>query len=150
MRLANEIRLPLVTVIDTPGAELSRRAEEGAIAGEIARCLASLATMTVPTVSVVLGQGCGGGALALLPALRVIAAEKAWLMPLPPEGASVIVHGDTTHADEQARRMRVRAVDLLADGTAHRVVPEPPGDTGPALAEAIAAEVATAIRELRG
>jgi acetyl-CoA carboxylase carboxyl transferase subunit beta len=146
MRLANEMRLPLVTVIDTPGAELSQRAEEGAIAGEIARCLASLATMTVPTVSVVLGQGCGGGALALLPARRVIVAEKAWLMPLPPEGASVIVHGDTAHADEQARRMRVRAVDLLAEGTAHHVVPEPDGDTGEALAVAVAAEIAAAIR----
>ena len=142
MRLANEMRLPLVTVIDTPGAELSQRAEEGAIAGEIARCLASLATMTVPTVSVVLGQGCGGGALALLPAKRVIVAEKAWLMPLPPEGASVIVHGDTAHAAEQARGMRVRAVDLLAHGTAHHVVPEPDGDTGEALAEAVAAEIA--------
>jgi acetyl-CoA carboxylase carboxyl transferase subunit beta len=149
MRLANEMRLPLVTVIDTPGAELSQRAEEGAIAGEIARCLASLATMTVPTVSVVLGQGCGGGALALLPAQRVIAAEKAWLMPLPPEGASVIVHGDTSHAAEQARRMRVRAVDLLEQGTAHHVVPEPDGDSGPALAEAVAAEIAAAIRSLR-
>jgi acetyl-CoA carboxylase carboxyl transferase subunit beta len=150
MRLANEMRLPLVTVIDTPGAELSQRAEEGAIAGEIARCLASLATMTVPTVSVVLGQGCGGGALALLPAQRVIAAEKAWLMPLPPEGASVIVHGDTGHAEEQARRMRVRAVDLLAHGTVHHVVPEPDGDTGAALAEAVAAEISAAIRDLRG
>jgi acetyl-CoA carboxylase carboxyl transferase subunit beta len=149
MRLANEMRLPLVTVIDTPGAELSQRAEEGAIAGEIARCLASLATMTVPTVSVVLGQGCGGGALALLPAQRVIAAEKAWLMPLPPEGASVIVHGDTAHADEQARRMRVRAVDLLAQGTVHHVVPEPGGDTGEALAVAVAAEIAAAIRFVR-
>jgi acetyl-CoA carboxylase carboxyl transferase subunit beta len=149
MRLANEMRLPLVTVIDTPGAELSQRAEEGAIAGEIARCLASLATMTVPTVSVVLGQGCGGGALALLPAKRVIAAEKAWLMPLPPEGASVIVHGDPGYADEQARRMRVRAVDLLEHGTAHRVVPEPDGDTGEALAEAMAAEIGAAIRSLR-
>ena len=150
MRLANEMRLPLVTVIDTPGAELSQRAEEGAIAGEIARCLASLATMTVPTVSVVLGQGCGGGALALLPAQRVIVAERAWLMPLPPEGASVIVHRDTDHAGEQARRMRVRAVDLLANGTAHSVVPEPDDDSGEGLAEAVAAEVAAAIRELRG
>jgi acetyl-CoA carboxylase carboxyl transferase subunit beta len=150
MRLANEMGLPLVTVIDTPGAELSQRAEEGAIAGEIARCLASLATMTVPTVSVALGQGCGGGALALLPAKRVIAAEKAWLMPLPPEGASVIVHGHPGHADEQARRMRVRAVDLLAHGTAHHVVPEPDGDTGDELAEAMAAEIANAIRGLRG
>ena len=146
MRLASEMRLPLVTVIDTPGAELSQRAEEGAIAGEIARCLASLATMTVPTVSVVLGQGCGGGALALLPAQRVIVAEKAWLMPLPPEGASVIVHGDTTHAAEQARRMRVRAVDLLEHGTAHHVVPEPDDDTGEALAVAVAAEIGAAIR----
>src|SRR4051794_10279267 len=149
MRLANEMRLPLVTVIDTPGAELSQRAEEGAIAGEIARCLAGLATMRVPTVSVVLGQGCGGGALALLPAQRVIAAEKAWLMPLPPEGASVIVHGDTTHAAEQARRMRIRAVDLLAHGTAHHVVPEPPDDTSEALALAVAAEIAAAIRTAR-
>ena len=149
MRLANEMRLPLVTVIDTPGAELSRRAEEGAIAGEIARCLASLATMTVPTVSVVLGQGCGGGALALLPAQRVIVAEKAWLMPLPPEGASVIVHGDTTHAAEQARGMRIRAVDLLEHGTAHHVVPEPDDDTGVALAVAVAAEIGAAIRLCR-
>lgn len=149
MRLANEMRLPLVTVIDTPGAELSRRAEEGAIAGEIARCLASLATMTVPTVSVVLGQGCGGGALALLPAQTVIAAEKAWLMPLPPEGASVIVHGTADRADEQARAMRVRAVDLLEAGTVHRVVPEPEGDTGEALALAVAAEIADAIRATR-
>jgi acetyl-CoA carboxylase carboxyl transferase subunit beta len=150
MRLANEMRLPLVTVIDTPGAELSRRAEEGAIAGEIARCLAGLVAMTVPTVSVVLGQGCGGGALALLPAQRVIVAEKAWLMPLPPEGASVIVHGDTAHAGEQARGMRVRAVDLLAQGIAHHVVPEPDGDTGDALAAAVAAEIAAAIRDCRG
>jgi acetyl-CoA carboxylase beta subunit len=149
MRLANEMRLPLVTVIDTPGAELSQRAEEGAIAGEIARCLAGLATMTTPTVSVILGQGCGGGALALLPADRVIVAERAWLMPLPPEGASVIVHGTASYADERARGMRVRAVDLLADGTAHRVVPEPDQDTGAALAEAVVAEIVAAIGDLR-
>jgi len=79
----------------------------------------------------------------------VIVAEKAWLMPLPPEGASVIVRGDTRHADQQARRMRVRAVDLLAQGTAHYVVPEPDGDTGEELAEAVAAEIAGAIRSLR-
>ena len=94
--------LPLVTVIDTPGAELSVAAEEGAIAGEIARCIATLTTMTVPTVSVILGQGCGGGALALLPAQVVVATENAWLSPLPPEGASVIRFGDLDHAAEMA------------------------------------------------
>ncbi|MGH3656969.1 MAG: carboxyl transferase domain-containing protein, partial [Micromonosporaceae bacterium] len=68
MRLAAELRLPLVTVIDTPGAALSREAEEGGMAGEIARCLAELVTLDAPTLCLLLGQGTGGGALALLPA----------------------------------------------------------------------------------
>lgn len=149
MGLAEELRLPLVTVIDTPGAELSPRAEENAIAREIARCLGTLATMTVPTVAVILGQGCGGAALALLAAKRVVAAEQAWLTPLPPEGASVIVHGDATRAAEVAERQRIRAVDLLTDGAVHRVVPEPAGDTPAGLAAAVGAEISAAIRALR-
>ncbi|WP_182524082.1 carboxyl transferase domain-containing protein [Nocardioides dongkuii] len=146
MRLAEELGLPLVTVIDTPGAELSPRAEEGAIAGEIARCIATLTTMTVPTVSVVLGQGCGGGALALLPARTVVAAEHAWLSPLPPEGASVIVHGDTTHAAEMAASQRVRARDLLAAGTVQHVVPEIDDEPAADLALAVAAEIGHQLR----
>nr|WP_257910901.1 carboxyl transferase domain-containing protein [Janibacter limosus] len=78
--------MPLVTVIDTPGADLSPNAEEGALAGEIARCIADMTSLTVPSVSVLLGEGTGGGALALLPARRVIASSNAWLSPLPPEG----------------------------------------------------------------
>ena len=146
MRLAQELGLPLVSVIDTPGAELSPEAEERAIAGEIARCIATLTTMTVPTVSVILGQGCGGGALAFLPAQTVVATEHAWLSPLPPEGASVIVHGDVTHAPEMARRQRVRAADLLADGVVHHVVPEVDGEAPRDLAVAVAAEVGTILR----
>jgi acetyl-CoA carboxylase carboxyl transferase subunit beta len=141
MRLAEELRLPLVTVIDTPGAELSPTAEERAIAGEIARCIATLSTMTVPTVAVLLGQGCGGGALALLPAKVVIAAENAWLSPLPPEGASAIVHGDITHAAAMAAVQHVGAADLLAGGTVQVVVPEAPHDTAEELARAVAAEI---------
>ncbi|UAL30756.1 acetyl-CoA carboxyl transferase [Nocardioides rotundus] len=148
MRLAQELGLPLVAVIDTPGAELSPRAEERAIAGEIARCLARLTALTVPTVSVILGQGCGGGALALLPADRVIATENAWLSPLPPEGASVIVHGDVDHAPQMAEDQRVRAADLLADGAVHRVVPEIPGESAEDLAVAVAAEVGAQLRSL--
>lgn len=149
MALAEELRLPLVTVIDTPGAELSRRAEEGAIAGEIARCIATLVTMSVPTVSVILGQGCGGGALALLPARTVLATQRGWLSPLPPEGASVIVHGDTAHAAEMAADQRVGALDLLAGGDVHVVVPELPEDGPESLAKAVAAEVAVQLRALR-
>ncbi len=142
MRLAEELGLPLVTVIDTPGAELSPTAEEGAIAGEIARCIATLTTMTVPTVSVVLGQGCGGGALALLPAQVVVATENAWLAPLPPEGASVILFGDLEHAAEMAETQGIGSAALVESGIVHRVVPELVADDAESLAMAVGAAVA--------
>ncbi|MFT4081661.1 MAG: carboxyl transferase domain-containing protein [Nocardioides sp.] len=126
MHMADELGLPLVCVVDTPGADLSADAEEGALASEIARCLADLVSLRVPTVSVILGEGCGGGALALLPARRVIAAENGWLSPLPPEGASAILYGEVSHAPQMARRQRIRSQDLLADGTVHVLVPELP------------------------
>lgn len=125
MRLSQELRLPLVTVIDTPGAALSRQAEERGLAGEIARSLADLITLPTPTLSVLLGQGSGGIALALVPCDRVLASEHAWLAPLPPEGASAIVHRTTDHAAELAAAQGVRAADLLAHGIVDRVVPEP-------------------------
>ncbi|MGA8255687.1 MAG: carboxyl transferase domain-containing protein, partial [Nocardioides sp.] len=78
-RLASELGLPLVTVIDTQGAALSPEAENGGLAGEIARCLAELVSLPAPTLCLMLGEGNGGGALALLPADRVIAAQHAWL-----------------------------------------------------------------------
>lgn len=126
MRLARELRLPLVTVIDTPGAALSKEAEEGGMAGEIARSLTELVTLQAPTVALLLGQGTGGGALALLPADRVLAAEHAWLSPLPPEGASAILYHDTEHAPEMAEKQGVRSRDLLAAGIVDRVIGERP------------------------
>ncbi len=126
MRLAVELSLPLVTVIDTPGAALSAEAEEGGLAGEIARCLSDLVTLRAPTLCLMLGEGNGGGALAFLPADRVIAAQHAWLSPLPPEGASAIVHRDTDHAPEMARAQQVRAQDLRDRGVVDRIVAEHP------------------------
>lgn len=126
MRLAVELGIPLMTVIDTPGAALSPEAEEGGLAGEIARSLADLVTLEAPSLCLMLGQGNGGGALALLPADRVIAAQHAWLSPLPPEGASAIVHRDTDHAPEMARAQKVRALDLRAVGVVDRIVAELP------------------------
>jgi acetyl-CoA carboxylase carboxyl transferase subunit beta len=126
MRLAAELRLPLMSVIDTPGAALSVEAEEGGMAGEIARCLADLVSLNAPTLCLLLGQGTGGGALALLPADRVVAAQHAWLSPLPPEGASAIVHRDLDHAAEMARDQGVRSLDLQAVGIVDRIVAERP------------------------
>ena len=73
-----------------------------------------------------LGEGNGGGALALLPADRVVAAQHAWLSPLPPEGASAIVHRDLDHAAEMARAQQVRAIDLHRRGVVDRIVTEKP------------------------
>jgi acetyl-CoA carboxylase carboxyl transferase subunit beta len=126
MRLASELRLPLLTVIDTQGAALSPEAENGGLAGEIARCLADLVTLEAPTLCLMLGEGNGGGALALLPADRVVAAQHAWMSPLPPEGASAIVHRTTARAPEMARSQRVRAQDLRALGIVDRLVGERP------------------------
>ncbi|MEV6392570.1 carboxyl transferase domain-containing protein [Nocardia xishanensis] len=126
MALAEELRLPLVLVIDTVGAALSKEAEERGLAPEIARCISDLVTLDTPTVSVLLGQGTGGGALALLPADRVLAATNAWLAPLPPEGASAIVFRDTEHAPELAETQRISAPALLADGIVDRIVQENP------------------------
>lgn len=83
-------------------------------------------TLPSPTVSVLLGEGTGGIALALVPADRVLAAQHAWLSPLPPEGASAIVHRDTSRAPQMAQAQGVRSRDLLAAGIVDRVVPEDP------------------------
>ncbi|MFD7075507.1 carboxyl transferase domain-containing protein [Nocardioides sp. NPDC059952] len=126
MKLAAGLGLPVVTVIDTPGAALSAEAENGGIAGEIARTLGTLVNVETPTLSLMLGEGNGGGALAFLPADRVVAAQHAWLSPLPPEGASAIVHGDSDHAAEMAEAQRVLAVDLQQIGVVDRIVAESP------------------------
>ncbi|MFE4358909.1 carboxyl transferase domain-containing protein [Kitasatospora sp. NPDC056800] len=125
-RLAEQLGLPLVTVVDTAGAELSAQAELDGIAVEIAHCLTTLLALRTPVLAVLLGQGSGGGALALLPADRVIAAEHAWLAPLPPEGASAIVHRDGAHAAELARAQGIGAHRLAEVGLVDEVVPELP------------------------
>ncbi|GAA3440580.1 carboxyl transferase domain-containing protein [Planomonospora venezuelensis] len=126
MRLASELGLPLVTVIDTAGAALSKAAEEGGLAAEIARCLADLVMLDAPTVCLLLGEGAGGAALALLPADRVLAAQHGWLSPLPPEGASAILYRSVDFAPEIAAAQGVKSTDLKRDGVVDRIVPEFP------------------------
>jgi acetyl-CoA carboxylase carboxyl transferase subunit beta len=153
MKLAHELGLPLVSVIDTAGAALSKAAEEGGLAGEIARCLAELVMLDAPTLCVLLGQGTGGGALAVMPADRVISAQHSWLSPLPPEGASAILHRDTTHAPDLAASQRVRSLDLLADGIVDRIVAEHPDaadepeDFCRRMSQAIQHELAVLVRQ---
>lgn len=122
--LAQKLGIALVTVIDTEGAALSREAEEGGMAGQIARSIDTLVGLEVPSVSVLLGQGTGGGALALLPADISIAAASSWLSPLPPEGASAIIYRDIEHASYLAHAQKTDAFSLRRAGIVQVIVPE--------------------------
>jgi acyl-CoA carboxylase subunit beta len=151
MALAAELRLPLVLVIDTAGPALSAEAEQGGLAGQIAQCLAELVTLDTPTVSVLLGQGSGGPALAMVPADRVLAALHGWLAPLPPEGASAIVFRDTDHAAELAAAQGIRSADLLRSGIVDAIVPEYPdaADEPVEFSQRLSAAIATEVHALR-
>lgn len=151
--LASGLGLPLLTVIDTEGAALSKQAEEEGLAGQIARSISALIGLETPSVSLLLGQGTGGGALAVLPADITLAAEHAWLCPLPPEGASAILYRDTEHAAELAHAQKVDAFALRRAGIVERIIAEPEPATryprhfaqriGAALAGALADAAAT-------
>lgn len=151
MALAAGLRLPLVSFIDTAGPALSVDAEQDGLAGEIARCLAALVTLEVPTVSVLLGQGSGGPALAMVPADRVLAAQHGWLAPLPPEGASAIVFRDTDHAPELSAAQGIRSSDLLRNGIVDVIVPEQPdaADEPQAFTARLSAAIAGELYRLR-
>ena len=152
MALAAELRLPLVLVIDTAGPALSAEAEQGGLAGQIAQCLAELVTLATPTVSVLLGQGSGGPALAMVPADRVLAALHGWLAPLPPEGASAIVFRDTAHAPELAAAQGIRSADLLRSGIVDAIVPEHPdaADEPVEFSQRLSGAIAAEVHALRG
>ena len=151
MALAEGLRLPLVLVIDTVGPALSVEAEQDGLAGEIARCLAELVTLETPTVSVLLGQGSGGPALAMVPADRVLAALHGWLAPLPPEGASAIVYRDVDHAPELAAAQGIRSTDLMRNGIVDAIVPEHPdaADTPKDFTLRLSATIANELHQLR-
>jgi acetyl-CoA carboxylase carboxyl transferase subunit beta len=148
MRLAAELGLPLVTVIDTAGAALSAAAEQDGLAGEIAHTLADLLAVDTPVVSVLLGAGAGGAALALLPADRIVAAEHAWLAPLPPEGSAAIQYRSAQRAAEVATQQGIGCPDLARLGLVDRVVAEQPDAADEP--HAFLARLATAIAQELG
>jgi acyl-CoA carboxylase subunit beta len=129
MALAEELGVPLVTVIDMSGAAMTPADEEGGLATEIARCLAKLTGLRTPTLAVLLGEGSGGGAIALLPCDRVLAVAHAWLAPIAPEGASSILFRSAARAPELARTsgiavhdlQRLGIVDVVMGGSGDRI-----------------------------
>ncbi|MEA2444403.1 MAG: acyl-CoA carboxylase subunit beta [Thermoleophilales bacterium] len=126
LAVAGELGLPVLTLVDTPGAEMSVAAEEGGLSRAIAHVLADMSTVATPTVAVLLGEGGSGGALALLPGDRVLCAEHASLSAIAPEGASAILYRTTERAPQLAATQAIASAELLRFGIVDRVVEECP------------------------
>ncbi|MGD7653563.1 MAG: acetyl-CoA carboxylase carboxyltransferase subunit alpha [Verrucomicrobiales bacterium] len=127
MKLAEKFGLPVITLIDTPGAFPGIGAEERNIAEAIANNLREMMTLSVPVISVVLGEGGSGGALGIGVADRVIMMENAYYSVISPEGCAAILWKHRKHAPEAAEAMKLVAPDLRELGLIDDVIPEPVG-----------------------
>ena len=126
-KLAEKFGFPVVTLVDTPGAYPGKDAEEGGQAGAIARSIEVFANLKVPTVTVVIGEGGSGGALALAVADRVLMLENSIFSVISPEGCAALVWRDAAEAPRAAAALRLVAGDLLELGLIDAVIPEPSG-----------------------
>ncbi|WP_308164256.1 acetyl-CoA carboxylase carboxyl transferase subunit alpha [Nonomuraea sediminis] len=127
MRLAEKWRLPVITLIDTPGAHPGVAAEEGGQAIAIAESVRLMSQLRTPTVAVVTGEGGSGGALALAMADRVLCLAGAVYSVISPEGCAAILWRDRAHAPRAAAALRVDARELLRMRVVDGVIPEPAG-----------------------
>ncbi|QJE94568.1 acetyl-CoA carboxylase carboxyltransferase subunit alpha [Luteolibacter luteus] len=149
MKLAEKFNLPVVTLIDTPGAYPGIGAEERNIAEAIAYNLREMMLLKVPVIAVVLGEGGSGGALGIGIADRVLMLENAYYSVISPEGCAAILWKHRKHAPEAAEAMKLAAPDLLKLGLIDGYIPEPTGGahhdhaaTSNALKEAILTNLA--------
>lgn len=126
--LAARLGLPLLTLVDTPGAQPGAGSEAGGIASEIARTFAAMATLPSPSVSVCVGEGGSGGALSLAAADVLLIQRHAVFSVIAPEGAAAILERDATRAPEVAERLRLTSSDLLELGVVDVVVDEDGGN----------------------
>jgi acetyl-CoA carboxylase carboxyl transferase subunit alpha len=127
MDLADRFGLPVVTLVDTPGAYPGKGAEERGQAEAIARATEKCLMLGVPLVSVIIGEGGSGGAVAFATADRVAMLEHAIYSVISPEGCASILWKDADKMREAAEALRLTAQDLLALGVVDRIIPEPKG-----------------------
>jgi acetyl-CoA carboxylase carboxyl transferase subunit alpha len=127
MRLAEKFGKPLLTFIDTPGAYPGIGAEERGQAEAIGRNLLVMGSLRVPIVTVVIGEGGSGGALAIGVADRLLMLQHAVYSVISPEGCAAILWNDQTKAADAAEALKMTADDLQKFGIADQVIPEPLG-----------------------
>jgi acetyl-CoA carboxylase carboxyl transferase subunit alpha len=153
MRLAERFRLPVVTLIDTPGAHPGLGAEERGQAEAIARNIEDMAALRTPIVVAIVGEGGSGGALALAVGDRVLILENAIYSVISPEGCAAILWRDSSLKERAAEALKLTAPDLLAMNLVDEIVPEPAGgahaDPGAAV-EALGVALERHLAELAG
>jgi acetyl-CoA carboxylase carboxyl transferase subunit alpha len=151
MELADRYGIPVITLVDTAGAYPGIGAEERGQAEAIARSTEACLNLKVPLVSVIIGEGGSGGAIAIATANRVYMLEHAIYSVISPEGAASILWHDSTRAKDAATNMKITAEDLLALKIIDGIIPEPVGGAHRHKEEAIAATrttIADALVEL--
>lgn len=124
---ANKFNLPIITIVDTPGAYPGIKAEETGQGEAIAFNLREMATFTVPFVSIITGEGCSGGALGLAVANHVYILEHAYYTVISPEGCASILFRDALKSKEAAEALKITAEDLLHLKIVEGVIREPLG-----------------------
>ena len=129
MKLAEKYNIPILTLIDTPGAYPGQGAEERGQAEAIARNLFEMSRLKVPIINIVIGEGASGGALGIGVGDRIICFENTWYSVISPEGCASILFRDSSRAAEAADSMMVTAKDLKELGIADTILPEPEGGT---------------------
>ncbi len=153
MRMAEKLGLPVITLIDTPGAYPGATAEEQGQAIVIAENIRLMSALRVPVISVVIGEGGSGGALALGVANRVLIFAGGTYSVISPEGCAAIVWNDPSAASAAAGALSLTAGELLRLGIVDGVVPEPGGDVGSdplGAADGLRRALVGSLRELRG
>jgi acetyl-CoA carboxylase carboxyl transferase subunit alpha len=127
MDLAERFGLPVVTLVDTPGAYPGKGAEERGQSEAIARSTEKCLSLSVPVISVIIGEGGSGGAVALATANKVLMLEHSVYSVITPEGCASILWKDSEKMREAAEAMRLTAQELLELGVIDRIIPEPAG-----------------------
>lgn len=125
MELAAQLHCPLVTFVDTSGADPGDESERHGIAWSLAHCLSTMSSLPVPVVTAIIGEGASGGAVAFAVADHILMLQNAIYEVIAPEGAATILYRDAAKASQVAEQLKLTASDCLRLGVVDAIIPEP-------------------------